>query len=126
LVPVAYQRPDKAIAVTWVSPHGVGSHGKARRGRIEEEGLKVLQQACAMELEGVVSKRKESPYRSGRNSSWTKVTCWHRETFVLVGGEEIRRRVPRPAGRQEADLFFTRATNADRQVPLQRTSVEQL
>ena len=45
----------------------------------------MLQQACAMELEGVVSKRTESPYRSGRNSSWTKVRCRHRETFVLVG-----------------------------------------
>jgi hypothetical protein len=42
-----------------------------------------------MELEGVVSKRKESPYRSGRSSSWTKVTCRHRETFVLVGGKKF-------------------------------------
>jgi len=38
-----------------------------------------------MELEGIVSKRKDGPYRSGRNANWTKVTCRHRETFVIVG-----------------------------------------
>jgi bifunctional non-homologous end joining protein LigD len=34
---------------------------------IEEDGRTVCRQACAMELEGIVSKRKDTPYRSGRN-----------------------------------------------------------
>jgi bifunctional non-homologous end joining protein LigD len=52
---------------------------------IKEDGRTVLQQACAMELEGIVSKKKDAPYRSGRNATWTKVTCRHRETFVIAG-----------------------------------------
>jgi hypothetical protein len=44
----------------------------------------VIRQACAMELEGIVSKRQDAPYRSGR-ANWTKVTCRHRETFVIAG-----------------------------------------
>jgi bifunctional non-homologous end joining protein LigD len=52
---------------------------------IEEDGRTVLRQACAMELEGIVSKRKDAPYRSGRNAYWTKATCRHRETFVIAG-----------------------------------------
>jgi bifunctional non-homologous end joining protein LigD len=52
---------------------------------IKEDGRTVLRQACAMELEGIVSKRKDAPYRSGRNANWTKVTCRHRETFVIAG-----------------------------------------
>jgi len=38
-----------------------------------------------MEMEGIVSKRKDAPYRSGRSSVWTKVTCRQRETFVIAG-----------------------------------------
>jgi bifunctional non-homologous end joining protein LigD len=36
-------------------------------------------------LEGIVSKLKDSPYRSGRNAEWVKATCRHRETFVIAG-----------------------------------------
>jgi bifunctional non-homologous end joining protein LigD len=38
-----------------------------------------------MRIEGIVSKRKDGVYRSGRNDQWTKVTCRHRETFAIVG-----------------------------------------
>ena len=34
---------------------------------------KLLAAAAGMELEGIVSKRREQPYRSGRNSGWIKV-----------------------------------------------------
>jgi bifunctional non-homologous end joining protein LigD len=35
-----------------------------------EDGQVVFRHACKMGLEGVVSKRKESQYRSGRSPDW--------------------------------------------------------
>jgi hypothetical protein len=37
------------------------------------DGPTVFRHACAMGLEGIVSKRKDSPYRSGRTSDWVRV-----------------------------------------------------
>jgi len=37
-----------------------------------DDGATVFQHACAMGLEGIVSKRKDSPYRSGRYPHWIK------------------------------------------------------
>jgi bifunctional non-homologous end joining protein LigD len=33
----------------------------------------VFQQACVMGLEGIVAKRRDRPYRSGRSTDWVKV-----------------------------------------------------
>ena len=38
-------------------------------------GDAVLQSACRLSLEGIVSKRADAPYRSGRSDSWTKAKC---------------------------------------------------
>jgi ATP-dependent DNA ligase len=45
-----------------VSEHVDGSHGPA-----------IYQAACRMGLEGIVSKRVDRPYRSGRSPDWIKV-----------------------------------------------------
>lgn len=55
---------------------------------LEADGREVYQSACDMELEGVVSKRTDSKYESGRTATWIKTTCRHRETFVVVGVAE--------------------------------------
>ena len=39
---------------------------------VEAEGPIVFQHACALGVEGIVSKRKGSPYRSGRTLDWIK------------------------------------------------------
>jgi bifunctional non-homologous end joining protein LigD len=39
---------------------------------IEEDGPTVFVHACKLGLEGIVSKRKSSPYRSGRSPDWLK------------------------------------------------------
>jgi len=39
---------------------------------IEEDGPTVFAHACKLGLEGIVSKRKDSPYRSGRSLDWLK------------------------------------------------------
>jgi bifunctional non-homologous end joining protein LigD len=51
---------------------------KARPGirlneHIEGDGPTVFAHACKMGLEGIVSKRKDSPYRSGRSPEWLKM-----------------------------------------------------
>ena len=38
----------------------------------EEDGSLVFAHACQLRLEGIVSKRRNSPYRSGRSRDWIK------------------------------------------------------
>jgi len=40
---------------------------------IEGDGPTIFAHACKMGLEGIVSKRKDSPYRSGRSPDWLKM-----------------------------------------------------
>jgi bifunctional non-homologous end joining protein LigD len=52
---------------------------------LEADGAEVFRNACEMELEGVVSKRVDGKYQSGRTNVWMKTTCRLRDTFVLAG-----------------------------------------
>lgn len=49
------------------------------------DGDLVLRHACRLSLEGVVSKRGDAPYRSGRGKGWVKSKCGHRQEFVVAG-----------------------------------------
>jgi bifunctional non-homologous end joining protein LigD len=40
---------------------------------MEGDGETVFRHACKLGLEGIVSKRKDSPYRSGRSPDWLKM-----------------------------------------------------
>jgi bifunctional non-homologous end joining protein LigD len=48
-------------------------------------GEAVLQSACRMNLEGIVSKRMDAPYESGRTQSWLKSKC-RAGHEVVIGG----------------------------------------
>jgi bifunctional non-homologous end joining protein LigD len=48
-------------------------HGIRFNEHIEGDGPTVFAHACKMGLEGIVSKRKDSPYRSGRSLDWLKM-----------------------------------------------------
>jgi bifunctional non-homologous end joining protein LigD len=39
------------------------------------DGEKLLAEGCQRRLEGIVSKRRDSQYRSGKSSAWIKVKC---------------------------------------------------
>jgi ATP-dependent DNA ligase len=41
----------------------------------QDDGVVMLKHACHMGLEGIVSKRKDLPYRSGRGEHWLKIKC---------------------------------------------------
>jgi bifunctional non-homologous end joining protein LigD len=47
----------------------------------------LLKKACALGLEGVVSKRSDSPYRSGRREEWVKTKCITTDEFIVIGYE---------------------------------------
>jgi bifunctional non-homologous end joining protein LigD len=49
----------------------------------------ILRSVCRMSLEGVVSKRLDSPYRSGRGESWLKTKCRAGQE-VVIGGWTVR------------------------------------
>jgi bifunctional non-homologous end joining protein LigD len=51
----------------------------------ETAGDAVLQSACRMSLEGIVSKKLDSPYRSGRGEDWVKSKC-RAGHEVVIGG----------------------------------------
>ena len=50
-----------------------------------EDGADLYARAIAMSLEGIVSKRADAPYRSGRSQQWFKVKSWKRERFAVIG-----------------------------------------
>lgn len=52
---------------------------------IEEEGEKVFARACDLKLEGIISKRLDDPYVSGRTKSWLKTKCGQEQEFVIIG-----------------------------------------
>ncbi len=65
------------------------SRGAAGRLRYSEhftdDGQLIFKHACRMKLEGVVSKRVDAPYRSGRSENFVKAKCSNRQEFVVTG-----------------------------------------
>jgi bifunctional non-homologous end joining protein LigD len=51
----------------------------------EEGGPLILAKACEMGLEGIISKRRNAPYRSGRTDNFIKTKCHGRQEFVVAG-----------------------------------------
>jgi bifunctional non-homologous end joining protein LigD len=49
------------------------------------QGPEFFRKACELGVEGIVSKRASSPYRSGRGRDWLKTKCTLRQEFVIVG-----------------------------------------
>ncbi len=50
-----------------------------------ESGDVMLAHACRMGLEGVISKRIDAPYHSGRTLDWIKSKCTLRQEFIVIG-----------------------------------------
>jgi bifunctional non-homologous end joining protein LigD len=50
-----------------------------------DDGAQLFRKSCEIGLEGVVSKRRNSRYRSGATRDWVKVTCRLRETLTVIG-----------------------------------------
>ncbi len=51
----------------------------------DARGAEFFRHACAMAIEGIVSKRHDAPYVAGRSRNWLKIKCGNRAEFVIIG-----------------------------------------
>src|SRR4051812_23854245 len=52
----------------------------------DRDGAEVFASACALGAEGIISKLRDAPYRTGaRSSDWQKIKCVKRQEFVVGG-----------------------------------------
>jgi bifunctional non-homologous end joining protein LigD len=63
----------------------------------DEAGPVVLEHACKMGLEGIVSKRADAPYRGGRSEAFIKTKCANSQELV-VGGYSLSTVLPKAIG----------------------------
>lgn len=66
----------------------IGKTGAKRLRYVDHfgsSGQAVLESACRMDLEGVISKKLDAPYRAGRSTSWVKSKCRGRDEVVIGG-----------------------------------------
>jgi len=73
-------RKDKLHALI-----GTGQGPLVYSDHIEAEGEAMFARACALKLEGIIAKRADAPYRSGRTRSWLKIKCGMEQEFVIIG-----------------------------------------
>lgn len=61
-------------------------HGPLRLSEsLDEPGPVLLKHACKLGLEGIVSKRADAAYHSGRGHDWVKTKCSDRQELVVTG-----------------------------------------
>src|SRR5262249_1789671 len=51
-------------------------------------GPDFYREVCGYDLEGIIAKRRNRPYRPGRGRDWLKVKCHKGDDFVIVGFTE--------------------------------------
>ena len=52
---------------------------------LDTDGPTMFEHAGRLGLEGIISKRKDLPYRSGRDDHWLKSKCVERQEFIILG-----------------------------------------
>ncbi len=51
----------------------------------ETDGEALKKHACRIGFEGIISKRANAPYVSGRSKDWLKIKCSNRQELIVVG-----------------------------------------
>jgi bifunctional non-homologous end joining protein LigD len=52
---------------------------------LETDGPTMLEHSCRFGLEGIISKRKDLPFRPGRGEHWLKAKCRAAQEFLILG-----------------------------------------
>ena len=79
-------RDRKQRLMRLLEPRGNGKEKLIRYvDHFEDRGDAVLESAKKLELEGIISKKLDAPYRSGRSESWTKAKIRGGQEVVLGG-----------------------------------------
>src|SRR5471032_480511 len=55
-----------------------------------QDPASLVASACKMQLEGIIGKRADAPYRSGRSADWIKLKCRLRQEFVVAGFTRLK------------------------------------
>ncbi len=75
----------KTVLSALFAAAGVGDGVLRFSDHIEGSGEEVYRQASRFALEGIISKRRDGKYRSGRSTDWIKIKFTQREDFVIGG-----------------------------------------
>jgi bifunctional non-homologous end joining protein LigD len=120
-LPLIERKARLAALLSSIAPHL--HYSDYHRGR----GPSFHEQACKLQLDGIVSKRVDAPYAPGNRGLWVKVKCLHREEFVVVGWTDPEGSRPRlgalllayydPEGRL---VYAGRAGNGIKRAELER------
>ena len=83
-VPLSERR---RVLASLLDRKGAGSRSDGLRfsAAFDAEPAALLASACRMQLEGVIVKRADAPYVSGRSDAWLKLKCKLRQGFVICG-----------------------------------------
>jgi hypothetical protein len=76
----------------------------------DEDGATVFRHACAMGLEGIVSKRLTAPYRSGVSKDWIKVK--NPDSPAMVRARDHFARLGRKADGRTLPIRFTHTSTS--------------
>jgi bifunctional non-homologous end joining protein LigD len=88
---------------------GAGSARVRFSENLHTKGSALFELACRMNLEGIVIKRWDSPYRSGEQDSWRKVKCKKSDSFPIIAFVEKLGARPR----RIASLYLGRYENGE-------------
>ncbi|MCW8195104.1 DNA ligase D [Proteobacteria bacterium 005FR1] len=79
-------RQRKAVLQQLLAASGFTSSATIRyTDHIDGQGPAFAEQACKLGLEGIICKRAEGRYPSGRSKDWLKVKCTGREELLICG-----------------------------------------
>ena len=79
-------RRDRLRALLAAAPHPALRFSES----FDQDPASLLESARRAGLEGLIGKRRGSPYRSQRSSDWIKLKTGHRQEFLIVGYTEPR------------------------------------
>tara|TARA_B100000678_G_scaffold283926_1_gene284722 strand:- start:25729 stop:28215 length:2487 start_codon:yes stop_codon:yes gene_type:complete len=77
------------------------SHKLRYSDHIDGDGERIVGKACAMGMEGIISKKADGKYTSDRGTQWIKSKCLGRDEFIIAGYRESDKR-----GRPFASLLL--------------------
>jgi ATP-dependent DNA ligase len=80
-------KPEQCGVISTLVSSWNGKRDGRRSGSDHQigRGPAFYEKACALGVEGIVSKRADAAYAPGNRGLWLKVKCLNREEFVVIG-----------------------------------------
>lgn len=78
-------RKEQLLGVLQSRPKSAHNKRVIYSEHFTDENHQLFQHVCGLQLEGLISKRADAPYYSGRSKIWLKTKCQKRQEFVIGG-----------------------------------------